>query len=313
MEEEARRFKFKVEISPHIVSPVSVSVMMRDVLIALLPAFAFSVYLWGSPVLKVYAVSVFFACFSEWLFLKIRKRKFENDFSAVVSGVLFAMVLPPKIPLVYVAAGISFGIVFGKQFFGGLGYNVFNPALLGRAFLMASFPVAMTSWISPLDATTTATPLGDWKFHHTIWETGKLFFGNIPGSIGETSALLLIIGGIYLIVRRTIDARIPLAYILTVFVLSAVYYFFDRSSGSPVFHIFAGGLMLGAFFMATDPVTAPANKKGRVLFGIGCGIFTLVIRHFGGYPEGVMFSILLMNAFAPLLERIGEPKAFGEV
>ena len=311
MEEKAERFK--VRVSPHIVSPVSVKVMMRDVLLALSPAFAFSIYLWGASVLKIYAVSIIFAYISEWGFLLLRKRKLTDDLSALVSGVLFAMVLPPKISLVYVAFGISFGIIFGKQFFGGLGYNVFNPALLGRAFLMASFPVAMTSWISPLDATTTATPLGAWKFHHEIWETGKLFLGNIPGSIGETSALLLILGGVYLIIRKTIDARIPIAYILTVFILSSVFYFFKQSAGNPLFHIFAGGVMLGAFFMATDPVTAPANKKGRILFGIGCGIFTLVIRYFGGYPEGVMFSILLMNAFAPLLERIGEPKAFGEV
>jgi len=307
------RRKFKVTVSPHVFSAVSVKTMMRDVVIALFPAVVYSVYLWGWRVIYIYITSVAFAYAGEWVFLKTRKREFINDGSVLVTGILFAMILPPEIPLYCVAFGVVFGVVFGKQFFGGLGCNIFNPALLGRAFLTASFPVLMTSWISPLDATTTATPLGAWKFSGEMWETGKVFVGNCPGCLGETSAVLLIIGGIYLIIRRTIDYKIPLAYILTVFVLSGVCYFFNSSRGSPFFHIFAGGLILGAFFMATDPVTAPASGRGRIIFGIGCGIFTLVIRYFSGYPEGVMFSILLMNAFSPLLEKIPPAPAFGEL
>ncbi len=305
--------KLKVTVSPHISSSLTVPGMMRNVVIALLPAAGYSVYLWGPGVLKIYATSIIFAYVSEWFFLKVRKKKFVHDGSVLVTGLLFAMVLPPEIPLYCVAVGVTFGVVFGKQFFGGLGYNIFNPALLGRAFLTASFPVLMTSWISPLDAATTATPLGAWKFSGEMWETGRIFFGNCPGCLGETSAFLLLLGGFYLIVRKTIDYRIPLAYIGTVFLVSGGYYLFNASAATPFFHVFAGGLLLGAFFMATDPVTAPANGKGRIIFGIGCGIFTLVIRYFSGYPEGVMFSILLMNAFSPLLEKIPPPPAFGEV
>jgi len=304
--------KFKVSVSPHITSSSTVTGMMRDVVIALLPAVVYSVHLWGMGVLKIYAVSIIFAYGSEWAFLEIRKKKFINDGSVLVTGILFAMILPPKIPLYCVALGVVFGVVFGKQFFGGLGYNIFNPALLGRAFLTASFPVIMTSWISPLDATTTATPLGAWKFSGEIWETARIFFGNCPGCIGETSAFLLLLGGLYLIARKTIDYRIPLTYIGTVLLISGGYYLFNARSATPLFHIFSGGLLLGAFFMATDPVTAPASGKGRIIFGIGCGIFTLVIRYFSGYPEGVMFSILLMNAFSPLLEKIPDPPVFGE-
>jgi len=303
--------RFKVRIAPHIFSRVNVSTMMRDVLIALFPAILFSVYLWGVRAVYVYAVAVFGAVSSEWVILKIRKKHFVNDLSAILTGVLFAMTMPPGIPLFYVFVGVSFGIIFGKQLFGGLGQNIFNPALLGRVFLMASFPVAMTSWISPLDAVTSASPLGAWKFSGEMWETSKIFMGNCPGSIGETSSLLLSLGGIFLIVRKTIDWRIPLSYIGSVFVLSGIRYLFSPAAGSPVFHIFAGGLMLGAFFMATDPVTSPASFKGRFIFGSGCGLFTLFIRYFSGYPEGVMFSILLMNAFSPLIERMSPPKPFG--
>ncbi|MCD6423597.1 MAG: RnfABCDGE type electron transport complex subunit D [Elusimicrobia bacterium] len=304
--------KFEVTVSPHIFSKRSVRTVMLEVCIALIPAFVFSIRLWGLSILKTYITAIFFAHLSEWVFLKIRKKNFEFDGSALVTAVLFVMTLPPTVSLFAVAVGVSFGIIFGKQFFGGLGHNVFNPALLGRAFLVASFPTEMTTWISHIDATTTATPLGAWKFAgEATWEIKKIFLGTCPGSIGETSALLLIIGGIYLIIRKIVDWRIPVFYILTVFILSSVFYFFDATKGNPFFHLFAGGLMLGAFFMATDPVTAPANLKARILFATGCGILTLVIRYFGGYPEGVMYSILIMNAFAPLLEKIEDFSPFG--
>ncbi|MEA2082605.1 MAG: RnfABCDGE type electron transport complex subunit D [Elusimicrobiota bacterium] len=305
--------EFKISLSPHDFSRTDVPSVMRNVIFAMAPALIYSLYLWGKRAAVLYAVCVFFAYVSEYAFLKIRGKSFVNDGSALVSGLLFAMTLPPSLPLSYAAYGIIFGIVFGKHFYGGLGQNIFNPALLGRAFLMAAFPVAMTSWISPLDALTTATPLGAWKFSGEIWETGKVFLGNCPGCVGETSAVLLLAGGVYLLARKIIDYRVPLFYIGAVGLISSLFYFFGGAAyGSPVFHVFSGGLMLGAFFMATDPVTLPANFRGRIIFGAGCGFFTMLLRYFSGFPEGVMFSILIMNAFAPLLERIPAMKSFGE-
>lgn len=305
--------EFKVSLSPHDFSATDVPAVMRNVVIALAPAIAYSFYLWGKRAALLYAISVFFAYASEYAFIRIRKKTFINDGSALVSGLLFAMTLPPSLPLSYAAYGIIFGMVFGKHFYGGLGSNIFNPALLGRAFLMAAFPAAMTSWISPLDALTTATPLGAWKFSGEIWETGKILMGNCPGSVGETSAVLLLLGGAYLLIRKIIDYRVPLFYLAAVGAISSLFYFFaGESYGSPVFHLFSGGLMLGAFFMATDPVTMPANFRGRVIFGAGCGFFTMLLRYFSGFPEGVMFSVLIMNALAPLLEKIPAKESFGE-
>jgi len=305
--------EFKISLSPHDFSGTDVPAVMRNVVIAMAPAMAYSLYLWGRRAALLYGVSVFFAYISEYAFIRIRKKTFINDGSALVSGLLFAMTLPPSLPLSYAAYGIIFGMVFGKHFYGGFGQNIFNPALLGRAFLMAAFPAAMTSWISPLDALTTATPLGAWKFSGEIWETGKLLIGNCPGSVGETSALLLLLGGAYLLARKIIDYRVPLSYLATVGIISSLFYFIGGAShGSPVLHLFSGGLMLGAFFMATDPVTLPANFRGRVVFGAGCGFFTMLLRYFSGFPEGVMFSILIMNALAPLLEKIPPKASFGE-
>ncbi len=305
--------EFKISLSPHEFSRSDVPSVMRNVAIALTPALAYSLYLWGKRAAALYAVCVFFAYAAEYAFIRIRKKRFINDGSALVSGLLFAMTLPPSIPFSYAAYGIIFGMVFGKHFYGGFGQNIFNPALLGRAFLVAAFPAAMTSWISPLDALTTATPLGAWKFSGEIWETGKILMGNCPGCVGETSAVLLMIGGAYLLIRKIIDYRIPLFYIGAVGIISSFFYFFaGKSYGSPVFHLFSGGLMLGAFFMATDPVTLPANFRGRIIFGVGCGFFTMLLRYFSGFPEGVMFSVLIMNALAPLLEKIPAKNSFGE-
>ncbi|MBA3065943.1 RnfABCDGE type electron transport complex subunit D [bacterium] len=305
--------EFKISLSPHDFSRHDVPFVMRNVVIALIPALAYSLYLWGRRAAALYAVSVFFAYAAEFTFIRIRKKRFINDGSVLVSGLLFTMTLPPSLPLSYAAYGIIFGVVFGKHFYGGFGANIFNPALLGRAFLMGAFPAAMTTWISPLDALTTATPLGAWKFSGEIWEAGKIFIGNCPGCVGETSAILLIGGGAYLLIRKIIDYRVPLFYLGMVGVISTLFYLLGgKSYGSPVFHLFAGGLMLGAFFMATDPVTLPANFRGRIIFGAGCGFFTMLLRYFSGYPEGVMFSILIMNALAPLLEKIPPKKSFGE-
>ena len=202
-------------------------------------------------------------------------------------------------------------ILIGKEVYGGLGYNIFNPALVGRAFLVASFPQYLTRWISPFDAKSCATPLALWKFQHQLTNWQDLFLGNVGGCLGETSSLALIIGGMYLIIRRIADWRIPLSYIGTSAILSFLFYLKNPLNGSVAFHIFSGGLLLGAFFMATDPVTSPITSRGKIFFGIGCGILTMLIRYFGGLPEGVMYSILFMNALTPLINRVSKPLPFG--
>jgi len=239
--------------------------------------------------------------------LRLMGRKFVMDGSAVITGLLLALCLPPKLPLWMAAIGAAFAIAFAKCAFGGLGYNIFNPALIGRAFLMASWPVAMTTWTKPLtyDAITTATPLGLWKMQNIATPSINLALGNVSGCIGETSAIAILIGGVFLIAKRYIDWRTPLSYIGTVAVLTFVL------GQDPLFHILAGGLFLGAFFMATDYVTTPVTRKGRIIFGVGAGVIVVVIRLIGGYPEGVCYSILLMNAFTPLIDRHVRPQVYG--
>jgi electron transport complex protein RnfD len=207
-----------------------------------------------------------------------------------------------------------FAISIGKEIFGGLGFNIFNPALLARAFLMAAFPVTMTTWTKPitLDTVTTATPLGLAKFEHLSTSYLDLIAGNIGGCIGETSAIALVIGGVYLLYKKIIDFRIPAAYIGTVIVFSGIAHVMAPEIYlSPMFHVMAGGLLLGAFFMATDPVTTPVTSKGRWIFGTGCGLVTMIIRFWGGLPEGVMYSILFMNAVTPLINRMSRSKRYG--
>jgi electron transport complex protein RnfD len=216
--------------------------------------------------------------------------------------------------------GSIVAITIGKHVFGGLGYNIFNPALLGRAFLQASFPVAMTTWTNPntiqltnVDAVTTATPLGLFKFEGVLTKHFDLLFGNIGGSLGETSAIAIIIGGVFLIVMRYADWRIPVSILGTVIVLAALFWFIDPVKyPDPLFHILSGGLLLGAFFMATDMVTSPVTVKGSWIFGIGAGIILVMIRNYGGLPEGVMYSILLMNSLTPIINRYTRPRYFGE-
>ena len=229
------------------------------------------------------------------------------DGSAVITGLLLALCLPPRLPLWIAAIGAVFAIAFAKCAFGGLGYNIFNPALSGRAFLAISWPVEMTTWAKPLtyDAVTTATPLGLLKMQQITTYHINLALGNVGGSIGETSAIAILIGGIFLIVKRYIDWRTPLSYIGTVGILMVLL------GRDPIFHMLAGGLFLGAFFMATDYVTTPITREGRIIFSIGAGVIVVVIRLIGGYPEGVMFSILLMNAFTPLIDRHVKPRVFG--
>ena len=305
--------KLIISSSPHIRDKITVTKLMWGVIIALLPAAGYSVYLFRLRAVELILTCVFFSILSEYLFLKLRRKKIPGEPSAVVSGLLLAMVLPPSLPLWAAALGAVFAIIIGKQIFGGLGYNIFNPALIGRAFLMATYPVLMTSWIEPftLDAVTTATPLGLMKFQSQSTPILQLFLGNVSGSLGETSALALLVGATYLLARRYIDWRVPLSYLGTVAIFSGIAYLIRPSYGSPLFHLLAGGLILGAFFMATDPVTTPISKRGRIIFGVGAGILVMVIRLWGGYAEGVMFSIIFMNALTPLLNRYVKPKVLG--
>lgn len=299
--------------SPHIKDKMNVSRLMWEVILSLLPAVGFSIYFFRFRAVELILTCIFFSVISEYLFLKLRKKELPKEPSAILTGLLLAMVLPPSLPLWAAAMGAIFAIVFGKQISGGLGYNIFNPALIGRAFLVATFPVLMTTWINPftLDVVTSATPLGLLRFQSQSTSWLSLFWGNVAGSLGETSGIALLIGAAYLLIRKCIDWRIPLFYLLTVLVFSGITFLFNPGYGSPLFHLLAGGLILGAFFMATDPVTTPISKRGRIIFGMGAGILVMVIRLWGGYPEGVMFSILFMNAITPVLNRYIKPRSFG--
>ena len=298
-----------VSSSPHIRSNQSIPRIMWSVALALVPAVIMSIYLFGLAALHLIIVSISVAILSEALCQKLMRRKITvDDGSAVVAGLLLSMVLPPHLPWWMVAVGSFFALVIVKQLFGGLGNNIFNPALAGRAFLLASFPVYMTSWVRPFDAMSCATPLAIVKDNlsgaiPSLWD---LFIGKTAGSLGETSILALLLGAGFLFWRKIISWHIPLTFTGTVALLSWV---FGRD---PLFSILAGGLILGAFFMAVDPVTSPMTAKGQIIFGIGCGIITVVIRCWGGYPEGVCYSILLMNALVPLIDRYIKPRKLGE-
>ena len=305
--------EFLISPGPHLRGKLSVSKIMYYVVLALLLPTGAAVYFFGYHALWVIAVSVAAAVLTEYGVKKLRKRAFVMDGSAVVTGLLLALILPPTIPLWMVAVGSVFSIAIVKEAFGGLGHNIFNPALGGRAFMAACFSMKMTTWVSPTgfgaDAVTTATPLSS----SFVWEGDKLslyrdlFLGNTGGSIGETSALLILVGGILLLVLGIINWRIPVTYIGTVALLTLAL------GQDAIFHILAGGLMLGAFFMATDYVTSPITARGKIIFGVGAGILTVVIRRFGGLPEGVAYSILFMNAITPLIDRYVKVRPYGLV
>lgn len=308
---------FVVSGTPHVRSKESIQSIMRDVIIALVPATAAGIYFFGLQALILIAVSIIASVFFEWLYQKLLKKPVTiSDLSAVVTGLLLAMNLPASAPIWVPIVGAAFAIIFAKQLFGGLGQNFINPALAGRAFLLASYPTEMTSWTAPVgfsgaDAVAVATPLATLKTGAMpdASLTDVILGTNIGGCIGETCAVALIIGGIYLLVKHVISWRIPVLYILTVFVLTAA--IGRKGLRVPVYEIFTGGLMLGAFFMATDYASSPVTPKGQIIFAIGCGIITTLIRIFGGYPEGVSYSILIMNLAVPLIERFTEPKIFG--
>ena len=316
-------YELTISSSPHAHSPVTTQTIMRDVLIALVPALLGSIYFFGFRALLVTLVSAAACVFFEWGFCKVRKLHCKTyDLSAVVTGVLLAFVCPVTIPYWTIILGDFFAIVLVKMLFGGLGKNIVNPALAGRAFLF-SWPVLMSNWVkvgfdnaagllSTADAVTAATPMS--AMHQGALPEESIldmFLGNIGGCIGETSALLLIIGFIYLLYRKVITARIPLAYIGTVAILAFLFPQGNDRIAWMAAQVFGGGLMLGAIFMATDYVTSPLTKLGQIVYGIGWGVITILIRYFGGYSEGVTYAILCMNACAVLLDKIGRPVKFG--
>lgn len=304
---------YTLSSSPHIRSKDSVQSIMRDVIIALLPATVAGIYFFKLHALLVILTAVISCVAAEYIWEKATGRDITiGDLSAVVTGMLLAFNVPSTLPLWMVVIGSFFSIIVVKQFFGGIGQNIVNPALAGRAFLLASWPVAMTTW--NIDGVTTATPLAILKgAPGQIPSIGAAFLGHIGGCIGETSALALLIGFAYLLYRRIITWHVPVTYVATVFVLTAVIGRHGFMSGNAIYEIFVGGLMLGAIFMATDYTTSPMTKKGQVIFAIGCGLITTIIRIFGGYPEGVSYSILLMNLFVPLIDKFVTPRVFGEV
>ena len=306
---------------------------MRDVIYALLPATAASMWFFGLSAVLVIGSCIAGTVLAEWLFAPRNTRgESLRDATGILTGLLLGLTLPPGLPVWMAFLGGFVAISLGKVIWGGLGHNLFNPALLGRAFLLATFPIAMTTWVSggagffdvyssnlawpfmqaDIDGVTAATPLGMLKFDQEMTPLANLMFGKTSGSLGETSGLLLLLGGIYLWLRRDLDWRIPVSILLTVVIFSAALTLIDAERfPSPLFSVFSGGLMLGAIYMATDPVTSPVTPRGAWIFGIGVGVLVMLIRVFGGLPEGVMYAILLMNAATPLIDRYTQPRVFG--
>ena len=303
--------------SPHLRSDATAQKIMLDVIISLLPAAGAAGYFFGAKAALVIAVTVAASVAAEFIANKVMKKPVTvGDLSAAVTGLLLAFNLPPSIHPALAAIGGFFAIIVAKQLFGGLGMNFINPALAARAFLMASWPVAMTTWTNPhLDTLSSATPLALIKGVEGVTgvmpSISDLFLGNVAGSLGETSAVALLIGAAYLVARRIITLEIPLAFIGTTALMTWALGGKSLFTGNVPYHLFAGGLVLGAFFMATDYPTSPTTANGRLIFGIGCGLLTAVIRLYGGYPEGVCYSILLMNLAVPLIDKFSVPKSFG--
>lgn len=309
-----------VTTSPHISQPDGIPAVMLDVIIALIPTTLGALFFFGLDAFLIILTCVTSCVLAEYLWCLIfKKPSSAGDLSAVVTGLLLAFSLPPSTPLWVVIIGSVFSIIVVKQLFGGLGHNFMNPALCGRAFLMASWPAYMTSWTSPTlfgaDAVSTATPLAalDSGNLAELPPMADLFFGNRSGCIGETSAVLILLGGIYLIVRHVIDWRIPLFYILTSFIMAFILCggVFDERLTAATVHIITGGILLGAIFMATDYTTSPVTPLGHTIMGVGCGLITCLIRFAGGYAEGVTYAILIMNALTPLIDRYVRTRTFG--
>lgn len=310
-------YKLELTSSPHVHSRWSTKQAMWFVVIALIPALISAVIFFGHYQLLIVFTSVVFCVGTEYLIKKLRKRKVTvMDGSAVITGLLLGLILPPNFSLSSTAIGAVFAIAVGKEIFGGLGYNIFNPALVGRAFLQAAFPVAITTWTKPnfaVDTVTSATPLAAYKFDKMFTSIQPMFLGNIGGSLGETSALAILIGGIFLIAVGVVNYRVPLAMILGMILFAGIFWVIDPVKyPNPLFQLFAGGFLLGTFFMATDWVTSPITPKGMWIFGLGIALLVVVIRIFGGLPEGVMYAILIMNSVVPIINRYTYPRIFGE-
>ncbi len=323
-----------VSMSPHIHDKGSVNKIMFTVIIALLPALLVSVYYFGIDALRVNLIAILSCVFFEWFIQKflIKGESTIHDGSAIVTGMLLAFNVPSNLPWWIIIIGALIAIGIGKMSFGGLGNNPFNPALVGRVFLLISFPVQMTSWpkvqvlnFALTDAETGATPLAivkegikNGQSFSTILDSmpttySDMFFGQMGGSLGEISALALIIGGIFLLSKKIITWHIPISILATVAIFTGILHGVNPDNyADPLFHLLTGGLMLGAIFMATDMVTSPMSSKGMIIFGVGIGIITVLIRVWGAYPEGMSFAILIMNGFTPLINRWTKPSRFGE-
>lgn len=324
----------KVSPSPHVQGPDTIQKLMFGVVIALIPTIAVSLFYFGVGSLIVMAVSVLSCIGFEWLISKYLLKRQPNilDGSAIVTGLLLAFNVPSNLPVYIIVIGAFVAIGIGKMTFGGLGNNVFNPALVGRVFLLISFPVEMTSWPKPIasrlqytDAVTGATPLGIMQegidagnkvpeIMEKVPTHMDLFLGNTSGSAGEIAAVALLLGLIYMLWRKIITWHIPVVTIATVFIFSGILWLAAPNQyADPLFHLLTGGLMLGAIFMATDYASSPMTKKGTIIYSIGIGVITVLIRSYGAYPEGISFAILIMNGFTPLINSYIKPKRFGEV
>ena len=322
-----KNLKLIATSSPHIRGKETTRILMLDVCLALCPALVWACYVFGPRALSVTAFSAAACVFFEWLYRKLMKKPSStHDCSAVVTGMLLAFVCPVQIPYWMILIGDAFAILLVKQLFGGIGCNFVNPALAGRAALLASYAGTMTTWAAPftpvrlinpsVDIVTTATPLamlkgGSIESLMAQYSVGDLFFGRVPGSLGEISAFFLLAGGLYLIWQGVINWHTPVCYIATVAVLTFIFPRYGGNLDWMLYNVLGGGLMLGAFFMATDYATSPVTKKGQVIFGIGCGVFTVLIRYFGSYNEGVCYSIMVMNLFVALIDKYARPVRFG--
>ena len=303
-----------VGTSPHLHKEESVSKIMWMVVLSLIPAGIAGVFIFGRSALWVIILAVFSALVTEAAIQKFRKRKITVlDGSAVLTGILLAYNLPPRVPFWLPIVGSFFAIAIGKQIFGGLGQNIFNPALAGRVFLMASWPKYMTAFSKPFDAVTSATPLAMIKEGKGLEAVSylDLFLGKRGGCIGEVCILALLLGALFLFWRGYISWHIPVTYIFTAGLMSYIFGTKGFFAGDWLFHVLSGGLVLGAFFMATDYVTSPLTRKGQIVFGVGCGLITAVIRLWGGYAEGVSYAILIMNAAAPIIDRFTKTRVYG--